>query len=411
MDNTRLDPDPAASARCPDIERIASPTIGLPSTQTPGSNLFIDVFAEQDLPADRSGWNVRISRGVRRIRIGAKTTVDDGTYYYDSACLPVLDVVNYEPYRYRLEVQIPPDSQTDLYDLTVQVDGKEFTQENAVQFLNRYPSEPRFCLMSDPHIGFDGYPCIDVPSVDEIAIFAAGIEHVNQVRPDFVIILGDLVDWSCSGNWSNLRNLLKLFQVPVYTLVGNHDYYWDNWWIGYPPLLPPPVRCDPVALRYYQRHINPCTRFSFDYGPLHAICLDSGDDAILSAVEAFGSGLTDDDIRWLEDDLEGREGSFVFMHHPATRAGCTDEQRRQANTGCITSNRRQFMNLCSKHDVVAVFSGHEHMDEYWAEGGVDYYSTPSVARSGDANGYRIVRLTADGRYVTEVTACLGERQS
>ena len=402
MDNTRLEPDPAAASPCPDIERITSPTIGFPSILTPGSKLSIDMCVEQGMPTDASGWSVQISRGVRRITIGYETTVDEGTYYYDTIQLPVSGVVNYDRFKYRVDARIPQDSQTDLYDLRVEVDGKEFTQENAVQFIPQFPSEPRFCVMGDPHIGFEGYPCIDVPNIDEISIFARSIEEVNQDRPDFVMIMGDLVDWSCPDNWNDLRNLLKLFQVPVFTLMGNHDYYWDNWWVGYPPMLPAPVRSDPVALRYYFRHINPSPRYCFDYGPLHAVCLDSGDDAVLSAVEAYGSGLTDDDMQWLESNLEGRPESFIFMHHPATRAGCDNSLKRHANTGCITKNRREFMVLCSKLDVAAVFNGHEHKVEYWAEGGVDYHTTPSITRSGERNGYRMVRLTAAGGYDAEV---------
>lgn len=404
MENTDLDADFGAVDPPFHIKHIVSPMTGLPSILTPGSVLSIELCAERGLPIDCSSWQVQISKGVRRIKIGEETTTDEGTYYYLTAQLTVLEACYYDDFKYRLLVQIPSDSQVELYDLKMEVDGNVFAHENAVQVIQAFPSQPKFCILTDPHIGFEGYPCIDEPNIDEISIFVSEIEEINNIHPDFVIITGDLVDWSSQNNWQNLMNLLKLFQVPVFALVGNHDYYWDNWWMGYPPLLPPSMRSDPVTLRYYLKHINPCRNYSFDYGPLHAVCLDSGDDALLSAVEAYGSGLYDEDLRWLENDLKGREHSLIFMHHPVTRAGAKDEQKRRDNTGCITNNQRRFMSLCSKYNVAAVFSGHEHTDEHWFEGGVNYYTTPSVTRSREQNGYRFVRLTANGGYHTEVIA-------
>ncbi len=401
MRNTHSETDLAASAPYPDIERIVSPMIGFPSILTPGSILNIDFRAEQGLSVDSSGWDLQIRKGTRRIRVNSEDVTDEGTEYYRTVQLTVVEVSNYN-FEYRLSTHIPTDSESDLYDLRVAVNDKVFVQENAVQVIQAFPSQPKFCIAADPHLGFDGYPCINVPNIDEIPIFAKAIEEVNRIHPDFVVMPGDLVDWSCQDNWKDLRNLLKLFQVPLYTLVGNHDYYWDNWWIGYPPMLPAPVRSDPVALRYYLRRINPYLRYSFDYGPIHAVSLDSGEDAERTGVAACGSGLTDDDLQWLENNLKGRERSFVFIHHPATRAGSKDQLKRRYNIGCITKNREQFMKLCSKYKVAAVFSGHEHADEHWAEGGVDYYTTPSATRSREKSGFRLVTLTESGEYQTEV---------
>jgi len=385
-----------------DVERIVCPTIGFPSVLTHGSILTVDMCAPHGKSTSGQSWHVSLCRGIRRVGVGRETTIDDGTYYFESIALRVENVGYFDDFSYRLSARIPDDIQVDLYDLSVEVGGKLFTQENAVQIVQSFPSQPRFCILSDPHVGFKGYPCIDAPNVDEMSLFRNAIKDINESRPDFVIITGDLVDWSSMKNWKDLRNLLKTFQVPTYTTIGNHDYYWDNWWDGYPPLLPASVRCDPVAIRYYLRHINPHTNYSFDYGPIHAVCLDSGDDAVLAAVEAYGSGLTDDDLAWLENDLQGKEGSLVFMHHPATRAGAEDELKRRANAGCITVNRTEFMDLCAKHHVAAVFSGHEHKDEYWHQDGVDYYTSPSVSRSGENNGYRSVQITVEGTFHTGV---------
>ncbi len=410
MSSTHTTCDPVETATFSDVERIESPMIGYPTILTPGSVLAISLRAPQGLASNGQAWNVSISRGIRRISTGKSTTIDDGTYYFEAISLKVVDIEYCSDFRYQVSALIPEDVQVDLYDLSVETAGRSYVQENAVQIVSSFTSEPTFCIVSDPHVGFRGYPCIDEPDVDEIRLFVDVIQHVNESRPDFVVVTGDLVDWSSQTNWKNFRNLLKKFQVPVFTVTGNHDYYWDNWWEGYPPLLPPSVRCDPVALRYYLRHINPKCRYSFDFGPIHAACIDSGDDAVLAAVEAYGSGLTDEDLAWLQADLDGREGSIVLMHHPATRAGAEDELKRRANAGCITRNRLEFMELCARNKVRAVFSGHEHKHEHWSQDGVDYYTSPSVCRSHEDNGFRTVRFSADGGFRTDLLSLVVAEQ-
>ncbi len=385
-----------------DFKRIVSPSIGFPSIQSPGSTFTIKVSAEPGLPTDIYNWAIQMCKGPRRIAFEKESTTDMGTNYHWTSPLQTLEVIYYDDFQYHATVKIPSKANTGLYDIRVTIGRESLTQENSIQILRKFTSHPTFCVLGDLHIGFKGYPCIDEPNVDEISVAVDSIKEINHVHPDFVIIVGDLVDWSSKSNWRDFTNLIKLLEVPSYTLVGNHDYYWDSWWIGYPPMLPAPTRSDPVSLRYYLKYINPHLRYSFDYGPLHITCINSGDDAILTPVEAFGSGLYDDDINWLKNDLKQTAQNFIFMHHPVTRAGSNDDFKQKNYTGCITRNREEFMNLCSQNNVMAVFSGHEHKFEHWHENGVDYYTGPSATRSQEENAFQIVNYKTNGSYKTEV---------
>ena len=385
-----------------DFKRIISPSIGFPNIQFPGSTFNIKVSAEPGLPTDIYNWAAQICKGPRRIALEDETTIDMGTNYHWASPLQTLEVAYYDDFLYQITVKIPSKANIGLYDLKLTIGRESFTQENSIQILRKFPSQPTFCVLSDLHIGFKGYPCIDEPNIDEISLAIDSINEINNIHPDFIIIAGDLVDWSSKSNWNDFTNIIKLLEVPSFTIVGNHDYYWDNWWIGYPPMLPAPTRSDPVSLRYYLKYINPHLRYSFNYGPLHITCLNSGDDAILTPVEAFGSGLSDDDINWLKNDLNSNDKNFIFMHHPVTRAGSNDDFTTKNCTGCITQNREEFMNICSQNNVIAVFSGHEHKFEHWHEGGVDYYTVPSATRSNDDNAIQIVKHKTNRSHKTEI---------
>jgi len=385
--------------------RIVSPTIGFPTIQSPGNHFLVYLNTEPGLPVEPANCVVELCKGERRITFTGESTVDHGSKYFWTAYLPIEKVTHITDCLYCAVVKVPNKTHEGLYDLKITVAQKSFIQENSVQILKTLSQQPKFCLLADTHIGFKGYPCINEPNIDEISIAAHAIKQVNYIHPDLVIIIGDLVDWSSKGNWRDFINLLKLFEVPVYTVVGNHDYYWDNWWIGYPPLLPAPTRCDPVALRHYIKYVNPYLSYSFDYGSYHITCLDSGEDAVLTPVEAYGSGLSDEDMEWLKTELKDHQQNFIFMHHPVTRTDANDALKPDNQIGCITKNRVEFMELCSQNNVVAVFSGHEHKTECWHTGKVNYHILPSLTRSHEENAFLFVFTKSNGNYHTELFNC------
>lgn len=381
-----------------DFMRITSPTIGFPTIQFPNNTFTIEVCANPGLSTHISNWAAQIHRGHRKILVDGKTIYDYGNKYYYIKPLQILEINYPSDHIYRITVKIPDNTAVGLYDLKLIVGRESLTQENSIQVLHKFNPEPTLCVLADLHVGFEGYPCIDEPSVDEKALIINAIKEINRLHPDLVFLLGDLVDWSSTNNWKDFTSLIKSFEVPAFTIVGNHDFYWDNWWTGYPPLLPAPTRSDPLSLRYYLRYINPFLRYSFNYGKLHICCLNSGEDAVLAPFEAFGAGLSNEDIDWTKKDLKDHELNLIFMHHPVTRAGSKDITKSDKHIGCITQNRQNFMELCSHNNVTAVFSGHEHIMEHWHENNVDYYTVPSITRSHEDNAFVMIYAKAGKVY-------------
>src|SRR5215510_11608608 len=132
------------------------------------------------------------------------------------------------------------------------------------------------------------------------------IQQITMEIPDFLAIVGDLVFCgSSAANWTAFDTLaapLYDARVPVFPLLGNHDY-------GI-------VRH--AALRHFFTrfpHLERCHWFSRTYGPLGLIFLDSNARR-LSVVQWRKQ------VRWYKQEIQRFEqrpdirGVLVLLHHP-----------------------------------------------------------------------------------------------
>lgn len=239
-------------------------------------------------------------------------------------------------------------------------------------------SSLKFAQITDIHI------TINRP--ESIERFEKTVEEINSRNIDFVILTGDLVDWSEKPNWEEFRKIYKKINPPAFATVGNHDYrrnLLNVVWPAFPiPSWKPENR---KALNYYYNHLAPNPEdlsenfsfdfgpsngdFSFDYGPAHVVVLDSGHDVISKGFGVQSSGLTDSQINWLEDDLQNEENIFIAMHHPVF----TDENLTFSS--CITLNRKKFLNISKNQNVVTILTGHTHKNTTFDHEGVTHIQT------------------------------------
>jgi 3',5'-cyclic-AMP phosphodiesterase len=186
--------------------------------------------------------------------------------------------------------------------------------------------------LSDPHIGADW------AGGDPTAAFAAAIETIlaMPVRPDAVLLSGDLSEHATDAEYEQVRELLSPLGVPLYALPGNHD--------------------DRVTLR---RHFGaPGTaeepvQYSADLGPVRLVVVDT-----TIPLEIPG-GLDGERLAWLDAELSAAPAAptLVAMHHPAHTTGIPawDEfgLAREAQTG--------FVEVVARHrQVRRVVAGHFH---------------------------------------------------
>lgn len=76
----------------------------------------------------------------------------------------------------------------------------------------------RFVQICDTQLGFGakGYEA-DVES------FRQAVRQINQIKPDFAVICGDLVNTPTADAFADFKKVLSDFKVPCYCAPGNHD--------------------------------------------------------------------------------------------------------------------------------------------------------------------------------------------
>ena len=184
---------------------------------------------------------------------------------------------------------------------------------------------------------------------------------------------------------------------PVAVAFGNHESldseYYDNL-MSAPKLAGAPHP-------YY---------FSFDWGPAHVAVLDSfeGKPDPLRAGQRAGL-VSDAQAKWLDDDsaaarVRGRK-LFVLSHQGAYSHGAP----MQAHGGSADVQKK-IVPLLIKHEVLAIFAGHDHYYERGREGCVSYLvvgaggapmylpdaKAAGVALAKKAPSYLAVTVTREG---------------
>jgi len=170
-----------------------------------------------------------------------------------------------------------------------------------------------------------------------------GLEGLGSViiseNIDFVVIAGDITQ---TGSLQEIQKFIEVaddFDVPVYPVVGNHDFYFDNW----------PVWKDYIG----------STRHRIDFDETSLFILDS-------ANSFFGKEQLD----WLENEINSITNAdqrvFVFTHSPLFipfKMQQIIDTKERARITSILRNRCDIM-----------FMGHSHVRVENTIGNVRYVS-------------------------------------
>jgi 3',5'-cyclic AMP phosphodiesterase CpdA len=220
--------------------------------------------------------------------------------------------------------------------------------------------------ISDPHIGATW------ADADPVAGLVAAVESVRALRPDAVVISGDLADNAADTEYEQLRKLLEPLEAPIYVLAGNHD--------------------DRAALR---AHFDlpgggeEPVHYAVDPGPLRLIVLDT-------SIPGEDSGaLGPEQLTWLDAELAAHTGKqvLVAMHHPPLDAGLPafDEIELAA------ADRRALAGVLERHPHVRrVVAGHLHRAFAGILAGRTVFGAPStyVQAQFDLSSHEL-RFTAE----------------
>ncbi|MBC8385883.1 MAG: metallophosphoesterase, partial [Candidatus Cloacimonetes bacterium] len=288
---------------------IQRPLLNIPSIVTPGEDLEIICLA----PETTSNWNAELIHNNKTISLNNIQAEFD----------PNLQ-------RWFLSAVIPEPEIYELYDLRITASGNiEDVTANAVGILPEIKDEYYFVHITDTHLPTHYfYPDEEsLTDTSEIVDLREVIKDINLIKPEFVLLTGDLVNEGELEDFENRRcftkaqRLLEELEVPLYLVAGNHDLGgWNdtpppqgtsrrNWWrfFGWNWLSDPPDS-DP----YYTQN------YSFDYGPVHFTGLESylNYDYFMYNIYGYES-FTSSQLDWLENDLQNAsdsESKVLFYH-------------------------------------------------------------------------------------------------
>ena len=205
--------------------------------------------------------------------------------------------------------------------------------------------------------GEEGFQCLIFP--DSQSSDYSDWEHLAQEaawrNPEaaFFVNMGDIVDngedhtqWQA---WFHAVDGIAN-RMPFVPVMGNHETYNQNW----------KVRLPEAYLKYFAVPENGSRDFaryyySFDYGPVHFMVLNSQWDE----TEDFKSGLKEEQIEWLRKDAQQstKQWKIVLIHKDVLQYRIHNRPERQEG---ISDVGEAFMPLFEELGIDIVFSAHLH---------------------------------------------------
>ncbi len=234
-------------------------------------------------------------------------------------------------------------------------------------------------------------------TANQRAVRDAYYNYAGNRYTDVWLMLGD--NAYGGGSESEYQNALfniypeLLRQTVAWSCIGNHETYSTGDLNNFPYLniFSPPVNGEaggePSGTKKY---------FSFDYGNIHFVSLDS-----MTVSRATGGAM----YQWLERDLMAntKDWLIVFFHHPPYTKGSHDSDNGNTFDPELVQMRENFLPLLESYGVDLVLGGHSHIYErsYLLDGHYGYSASLNRATmiknlgNGDPAG--------DGSYIKPTT--------
>lgn len=341
---------------------IQRPLVNIPSMVRPGDTLVISCEAD---PAT-TGWTASLSYGASIIPLGiGSATYDPSTEWWT------------------LESTVPIPALYELYDLRVTAaGGLDDISHDAVRILDGFREDFYFVHITDAHLPEHQFSDSGAAPEDstEMVDLREVIADLNVINPEFVLITGDYInegeleDYMEWRAYTRAQRMLYEFDVPTYLVSGNHDLGgWTatpptdgtarrDWWrfFGWSRLDDPPVGAP-------QRTQN----YTFDYGPVHFIGMESYNNYDWWREEIYGSdSFISEQLAWLNADLAASSSAtqILFYHK---------DFQKQINLNVL--------------GVEMALWGHVHSDNDDMNGPPFDISTDNVCDG--ARSYRVIRVS------------------
>ena len=155
--------------------------------------------------------------------------------------------------------------------------------------------------MTDMHVKPEGV--LTFGTVDTAACLARSVDHLNELRPDVVLVTGDLASDGRPQEYATLRQILSRLAAPAYLIPGNHD-----------------DRANLRAAFPDHRLLHEGGAFAHyvvEGWPVRLVGLDT------TVPGEAGGLMCEARLAWLDAQLAAapEAPTVIFMHHPPFRTG------------------------------------------------------------------------------------------
>jgi 3',5'-cyclic AMP phosphodiesterase CpdA len=214
------------------------------------------------------------------------------------------------------------------------------------------PSGLSFLQISDSHVGFD-----KAANPNAIGTLEEAITKIKTLpeKPAFIIHTGDITHLSKPAEFDNADRIIAEARLDVHYVPGEHDLLDEG---------------QSFYRERYGRGAKGAGWYSFDANGVHFIGLVNVVD-----LKAGGLGnLGNEQLEWLEDDLEGRTAStpiVVFAHIPLWSV--------YPAWGWGTDDAAHALEYLKRFGSVTVLNGHIHQVMQKVEGSVTFHTAMSTA--------------------------------
>ncbi len=251
----------------------------------------------------------------------------------------------------------------------------------------------RFAVVSDLHIALP-HTIWDRPSrfhQVEVSISALEIvlEHLEQLKLDFLLLPGDLTQDGEPENHQWLQQRLESLPFPAYVVPGNHDI---------PNLLPTDCSIGLKDFPYYYRQFgyeNP-RQLYYTCEPLPGVQLIALNSNQFDAQGKQLGCLDNAQLAWLEQILKQVKNKLVLMmiHHNVVEH-LPGQSRHELGRRYMLDNAPILLQMLRESGVKLVFSGHLHAQDVAREQGIYEITTGSLVSY--PHPYRVLELRTDAQ--------------
>ncbi|MEE3350209.1 MAG: metallophosphoesterase [Candidatus Gastranaerophilaceae bacterium] len=229
-----------------------------------------------------------------------------------------------------------------------------------------FAGEIKFVQLTDVHF--------TVKSKYTADVLKATVKDINeQPNISFVVFTGDNIDSSHEQNLEEFLKIVKKLNVPYYIILGNHDVFKTN---------------GVSKQRYYEivRKYNFFSRqnkrnFVLKKGEFVFIGLDGAKETIPGPGGFYRVATLD----WLDKQLtkNKRRKVVIMQHFPILPPSDLKSHR-------VYQPENYYAVLNKHNNVIAIISGHYHMNKEKMENGIYHISSPSLAAV--TNPYKIIDI-------------------